>query len=165
VAKRPKLTKKELRRLELEVKIASHDNAFEQGIMELGKLSPFTCPECHGALVHLKEGTIIRFRCHTGHAFTPSALLAGATQANEELLWQAMRGMEEVTMLLEQIGKHFADKGEAGTAQLFNQKAEQNRKRARVIHDSVMTEQRLSEDLRHGPNGTEKKKRTQGRPK
>jgi two-component system chemotaxis response regulator CheB len=150
VGKTPKLGKSELRRMELEVRIASRDNAFEQGIMELGKLSPFTCPECNGALVHLAEGNIIRFRCHTGHSFTPSALLAGATEANEALLWQAMRGMEEVTMLLEQIGKHFADKGEARVAQLFIRKAQKNRVRAQVIHDSVMTEQRLSEDLRHG---------------
>ena len=39
-----------------EIKIAEEDNAFESGIMTYGKLSPFTCPECHGVMNELKDG-------------------------------------------------------------------------------------------------------------
>jgi two-component system, chemotaxis family, protein-glutamate methylesterase/glutaminase len=58
-----------------EVQIASENNAFQKGIMEVGTLTPFTCPECHGALVRIAEGKMSRFRCHTGPAYTDSALL------------------------------------------------------------------------------------------
>ncbi|HEY3935765.1 MAG TPA: chemotaxis protein CheB [Gemmatimonadales bacterium] len=55
-------------RIKKEVEIAAEDSAFQKGVMELGQLTPFTCPECHGALVRIAEGKMSRFRCHTGHA-------------------------------------------------------------------------------------------------
>ena len=42
-----------------------------------GPLSPYTCPECHGVLVQLQDGDFTRFRCHTGHAYSPSSILGG----------------------------------------------------------------------------------------
>ena len=75
-ASRPRrIPAKALKRMETEIMIATHDNAFEMGIIEMGELTAFTCPECHGALSRLKESKIVRFRCHTGHEFTLSAFL------------------------------------------------------------------------------------------
>lgn len=85
-----------MERLALEVNIATSDNAFERGIMDLGDMAPFTCPSCNGALVRLKEENRVRYRCHTGHAFSASALLAGISESVEDKLWQAMRGLEEL---------------------------------------------------------------------
>lgn len=62
---KPTIRAKELKRVETEVKIAVRDNAFQMGIIDMGELTPFTCPECNGALTRLKEGRIIRFRCRT----------------------------------------------------------------------------------------------------
>ncbi|MDO9257186.1 MAG: hypothetical protein Q7U54_16825 [Bacteroidales bacterium] len=69
------------------------------------ELTTFTCPECHGALVRLFEGNLIRFRCHTGYAYTASALFSGITETVEDVLWQAMRGMEEAVLLLKKNGR------------------------------------------------------------
>jgi two-component system chemotaxis response regulator CheB len=55
--------------LAIETRIALEDNPLEAGLMQLGELSPYTCPECHGVLLQLHDGGIIRFRCHAGHAF------------------------------------------------------------------------------------------------
>lgn len=60
----------ERRRLGVELGIAGEDTAFEAGILNHGPLSPFTCPDCHGVMVQIREGHLTRFRCHTGHAFT-----------------------------------------------------------------------------------------------
>ena len=65
--------------MKMEVIIAKQDGAFEMGIMDMGQLTPFTCRECHGVLVQLMDSNIVRFRCHTGHAFTASALLSEVT--------------------------------------------------------------------------------------
>ena len=51
----------------------------------MSQLTAFTCPECNGALSRLKEGNIIRFRCHTGHAFTIKALLSEVSDACVQL--------------------------------------------------------------------------------
>ncbi|MEX2231348.1 MAG: chemotaxis protein CheB [Cyclobacteriaceae bacterium] len=147
--KKVKLSKKAMQLLEMEVIISKQDNAFEMGIMNMGELTPFTCPECHGVLVRLVEGKFIRFRCHTGHAYTASALLADLTKTVEEILWQGMRGLEETTLLLTQIARHFKKQGSKTTADIFLKKAEMTTKRARVIHDSVFKQEHLSEDIRH----------------
>ena len=81
--------------MEKEMHIAANGGAFQKGIMEIGKLTPFTCPECHGALVKLGEGKMSRFRCHTGHAYTDSALLEGVMQTTGAMLWQVIRSLEE----------------------------------------------------------------------
>ncbi|GAB3018001.1 chemotaxis protein CheB [Spirosoma pulveris] len=70
------ISPKEEEILKKEVLIASQKNAFEMGILDMGDLSPFTCPECAGVLVRFREGKLIRYRCHTGHAYTAGALLA-----------------------------------------------------------------------------------------
>jgi two-component system chemotaxis response regulator CheB len=63
-----------------EVRIAKEREALEEGILEFGELSPFTCPECHGVLTMLREDMITRFRCHTGHAFSAETLLESAAE-------------------------------------------------------------------------------------
>lgn len=54
-------------RIATEVQIAAGSNVSQKNILELGELTPFACPECHGALVRIKEGKLSRYRCHTGH--------------------------------------------------------------------------------------------------
>ncbi|HEV7331781.1 MAG TPA: chemotaxis protein CheB [Flavisolibacter sp.] len=151
--KRPERTKEEMELLQMEVVIATRDNAFEIGILEMGSLTTFACPECKGALVSIGEGKMIRFRCHTGHAYTSSTLLAGITVQVEEKLWEAMQGLEATDMLLRQIGDHYRSIGNTADAKLFNQKADEIAKRARVIHDSVFTQELMSEDIRFTRNG------------
>lgn len=148
-SEKPKIPKKELDLLKMEVIISKQDNAFAMGIMNAGVLTPFTCPECNGVLVRLMEGKFIRFRCHTGHAYTASTLLADVSRAVEETLWAAMRGLEETTLLLKQIGEHFKEQGFAEAADLFAEKADITTRRARVIHDSVFKQEILSEDMRY----------------
>jgi two-component system chemotaxis response regulator CheB len=60
-----------------------------------------------------------------------------------------MRGLEETTLLLKQIGAHFKKEGRKDAAAIFNRKAGMTTRRARVIHDSVFKQELLSEDLRH----------------
>ncbi|HYO21542.1 MAG TPA: chemotaxis protein CheB [Flavisolibacter sp.] len=148
--KRPDLTREEMELLKMEVVIASRDNAFEMGILEMGALTTFACPECKGALVSIDEGKMIRFRCHTGHAFTTSTLLAGITTQVEEKLWEAMQSLEATSMLLRQITQHYQSTGNTRAAKEFKQRADDIAKRARVIHDSVFTQELMSEDLRFG---------------
>ncbi|MEX0686437.1 MAG: chemotaxis protein CheB [Balneolales bacterium] len=146
--KKPKIPKNELERLEMEVLISIKDNAFEMGIMNMGELTPYTCPDCHGAFVGLKEGKTIRYRCHTGHAFTISALMAGISANINDQLWQAMRGLEESAMLLRQMGEYFEKNGLKDTAELFYKKSQRTSSQAQIVHDSAYENENISEDIR-----------------
>jgi len=144
-----RLPRRDLELMELELEIAIRDNAFEMGIMHMGELTPFTCPECNGVLIQLVEGKLIRFRCHTGHAYTASALLGDLSRTVEDKLWQCMRGLEETSILLSKINEHFKKLGQHKAARIFASKAVTTREKARIIHDSIFHHQIISEDLRY----------------
>lgn len=133
-------------RLETEVAIAASDNAFEQGSMELGERTALTCPECQGSLVRITEGDLIRFRCHTGHAFVSGALLAGISETTESKLWQTLRAMEEAVMLLEHLGQHLQDTGQPVEAGAFQDKAHQMRARARALREIAIGHETITEE-------------------
>ena len=92
--------------LEIEVKIAMEHNPLDAGLGTITEPSTFACPECHGVLLQLREGGRIRFRCHTGHAYSLDSLVAGVGEAIEESLWNAIRALEEADMLMRSMAEH-----------------------------------------------------------
>jgi two-component system chemotaxis response regulator CheB len=130
--------------MEAEINIAAQENAFDIGILSMGELTPLTCPECSGALVSIKEGKLIRYRCHTGHAYTANSLLAETTKSVEESFWKAIRSLEETVILLEQSGKQFAEGGNQQASEEFFAKARETRERARYAHKFATFQEPLS---------------------
>jgi two-component system, chemotaxis family, protein-glutamate methylesterase/glutaminase len=133
-------------RMKTESLIAAEDGAFQKGIMEMGTLTPFTCPECKGALVKIPEGEMSRFRCHTGHAYTDNALLEAVSESTGEMLWQVMRSLEEDVMLLNHMGQHLKEAGNADRAEKFFKKARELEKRSKTFHETVLDHESLSGD-------------------
>ena len=131
--------------LDIEVKIAKEDKALDAGVMKLGELSPFTCPECHGTLLQKKEGNFLRYRCHTGHAFSMNSLLAELTDNIEDTLWTAVRSMQESIMLMRHLSQHLGGSGELAMAELFLQKAQEAERRADFVRQAVMGHEKISE--------------------
>ncbi|WP_350244797.1 chemotaxis protein CheB [Deinococcus sonorensis] len=138
VAEEPNMSDEEWRRLEVEVGIASEDNAFNSGMLNHGSLSTFTCPECHGVLVQIREGRIMRFRCHTGHAYTADTLLSELRGSVEGYLWQAARTLDEDVMLLEHLSKHADEADQTELAAAYRQEAQVARARGRRMRQEAL---------------------------
>jgi len=66
----------------------------------LGDQAPYNCPNCGGILWEMTAPELLRYRCHTGHSFTASALLTSQTEKIEETIWVALRMFEERKNLL-----------------------------------------------------------------
>ncbi|HKS27161.1 MAG TPA: chemotaxis protein CheB [Pyrinomonadaceae bacterium] len=131
--------------METEVKIAREDNALESGIERWGEPSLYACPECHGVLLQLKEGNSVRFRCHTGHAYSIDSLLAEFSEKTEDSLWSAIRALEENVLLLRHLATHFDGNGRYdGYAEELLQKAQEAQQRADLVRKAVMTHEKLS---------------------
>jgi two-component system chemotaxis response regulator CheB len=127
-----------------EIRIAAEDNALQTSIFRGGELTPFTCPECSGVLAKLRDGDRVRFRCHTGHAFTSDSLLSSLTENIEESLWSAIRGVDESIMLLNHIGDHFAEANQGNLAAKFFQKAKEAQNRNELIRHAVLDHELLT---------------------
>jgi two-component system, chemotaxis family, protein-glutamate methylesterase/glutaminase len=93
------------KRMKIEVEIAKEDTAIDKGIQDLFEASNYTCPECHGVLLQLKEGGFLRFRCHTGHAYSAGTLLEEVQKMTEDSLWGAIRSLEEHIFLVRQLAE------------------------------------------------------------
>jgi two-component system, chemotaxis family, protein-glutamate methylesterase/glutaminase len=128
----------------LEVHIAEQDQALEQGVLQLGDLTPYACPECHGVLSAIRDGNIIRYRCHTGHAYSVDSLLTSITENIEDTLWSAIRGVEESIILLNNVGDHFAEKNQPKLAAMYFKKAREAENRANMVRQAVMNHEQLT---------------------
>jgi two-component system chemotaxis response regulator CheB len=124
--------------MELETRIALEDDALEKGVMHLGPTTAFTCPECHGVLVKIQEGPIIRFRCHTGHAYSMQSLLAELDEEMDDTLWNAIRTFEERVMLLREMENTARKKGLKNDAEMLAKQAETAQKRVGELRNIVM---------------------------
>ncbi|HVG23176.1 MAG TPA: chemotaxis protein CheB [Thermoanaerobaculia bacterium] len=92
--------------VKIEVDIAKENKATDAGVLQLGDPSNYACPECHGVLLEMKERAPLRFRCHTGHAYTIESLASEMDEMIEESLWSAIRALEERALLMRQAGEH-----------------------------------------------------------
>jgi two-component system chemotaxis response regulator CheB len=131
--------------MEIEVRIAKEDTALDAGVLKLGEPSNYACPECHGVLLQLNEEKRIRFRCHTGHAYSVDSLLAEITGGVEDSLWSAIRSIEESVLLLRHMAEHLAESENGDTAERYLAQAQQAQRRADLVRQSVMKQEQLSE--------------------
>jgi two-component system chemotaxis response regulator CheB len=124
--------------IEIETRIALGDNALEAGVLKLGKLSPFTCPECHGTLLEIMQGGISRFRCHTGHAYSLNSLMDELNGSVEMSLWNTLRGMDEMQLLLEHMAAHAKEEHNTTAAAEIERRLDDTRRRAALIRQALM---------------------------
>jgi two-component system, chemotaxis family, protein-glutamate methylesterase/glutaminase len=121
--------------IEVEVKIAKEENPVDAGLEVICTPSSFACPECHGVLLQLDEGGRIRFRCHTGHAYSVDSLLAAIGEGIEDSLWNAIRALEEGGLLMHRIAEHLrTHSGDGkGTARRLMECAEETRQHSETV--------------------------------
>lgn len=130
-----------------EIEIAAEENALKKNILDYGELSPFTCPECHGVLSRLQNDKVIRYRCHTGHAYSIDTLMAALTERIEDSLYNALRGIDESIMLLNNMGDYYAESNQPKLASLYFKKAKEAEERALYVRQAVLSHEQLSNDL------------------
>jgi two-component system chemotaxis response regulator CheB len=130
--------------LEVEVKIAKEENPLEAGLRDITEPSVYTCPECHGVLLQLKEGNRVRFRCHTGHAYSMDSLLAAIGEGIETALWSAIRAFDEAEMLLRGMAEHVTAHG-SGDANPLVSRAEEAKRQGDSLRGIVTAREPLVE--------------------
>ncbi|MBV9189588.1 MAG: chemotaxis protein CheB [Betaproteobacteria bacterium] len=145
-APEPLIAATEREKMEAEVKIAREADSRIESVMQYGQLSPFTCPECHGVLTMFREGNIVRFRCHTGHALSNGTLLEAGTEQVEQRLMDAVRALDETIMLLNQLGEQYAKQGNTAAAEQCFTRARDAYERSRPIREAALANEELTTD-------------------
>jgi two-component system, chemotaxis family, protein-glutamate methylesterase/glutaminase len=124
--------------VEIEVNIAKEQKPIDAGVLELGEPSNYACPECHGVLLQMKEGTLSRFRCHTGHAYSIESLLADITEKMDDALWNSIRAFEEGELFMRQMAAHLGEGHHSHSTESFLKRAEEVKRRANLMRQAAV---------------------------
>jgi two-component system chemotaxis response regulator CheB len=92
-------------RIRLETAIAAQEHGTMKTEDRLGDLSVFVCPECHGPLWEIRDGPMLRYRCHTGHAFTAEAMMEAQEVEAEQMLWSLLRAHQQRAALARRLAE------------------------------------------------------------
>ncbi|MEK6440715.1 chemotaxis protein CheB [Pseudonocardia sp. T1-2H] len=115
---------------EAEVAIAMNgDSGTGRDLAAFGEVAGYSCPDCDGALVALRDTE--RCRCRVGHAWTAEALLDAQHDKLERALWTAYRLLEEKSSFARRMQQSAAEsripameRRHAGTAREAAESAE-----------------------------------------
>jgi two-component system chemotaxis response regulator CheB len=122
-----------------------------ENVRALGEKSYYTCPDCGGGLWEIRQGKIIRYRCHTGHMYTATELLVRQNQELENTFWIAMRMMEERKNLIDKLAEEEESKGWMRSATIKRQRAEELKvhieRIKQILFDSTKNEERIMDPL------------------
>ncbi|HEU4936297.1 MAG TPA: chemotaxis protein CheB [Vicinamibacterales bacterium] len=88
-----------------------------------GKVSIFTCPECHGTLWETDDRGIARFRCRIGHVYSAESMLAAQTDSVDRALWTALRSLEERAALTHRLAGRARARNHNRVARAFEERA------------------------------------------
>lgn len=100
---------------------------------KFGKLSSYTCPDCHGPLWEIQDGPLLRFRCRVGHAFTGESVVEGHAVNIEEALWMALNTLEESELLYTRLANQARERRHTWMADRFARKLHDIQHRADVL--------------------------------
>ena len=124
--------------IEIEVNIAKEQKALDAGVLELGEPSNYACPECHGVLLQVKDGgTLFRFRCHTGHAYSIESLLTEITEEMDDALWNSIRAFEEGELFMRHMAQHLDHGENSQSAESILKRADETKRRAGLMRQAA----------------------------
>lgn len=98
--------------LRREFAVGTGEHAVEN-LKRIAQPSLFSCPDCAGVLFELHDKRPVRFRCHTGHAFTLRSLAATQEQTADAALWTGLRVLQEKESILRRMADVHPEDGAA----------------------------------------------------
>lgn len=114
----------------------------------IADVSSLTCPDCGGSLWEVREQPPLRYRCHTGHAFTAGSLAHGQFQATNAHLSGGVRSLRERAMLLRRMMAVARGTGDAAQAAAIQAQAD------RLWRQADDLELLLEEEISNGGHGS-----------
>jgi len=123
--------------IRLEALIAGEELFVMPDQQRLGSLTSLTCPECDGSLQEIREGTLVRYRCHTGHGFTLDTLQKAGLEAWERTLYGGFRTQQQQAMVARRLAEVARQRGQIRSAEEFDRRAQDYEEGAMVIRQLI----------------------------
>ncbi|RWF71578.1 MAG: chemotaxis protein CheB, partial [Mesorhizobium sp.] len=129
--------------IRLEAAIAAQEHSTMKNEDRLGELSVFTCPECHGPLWEIEDGDMLRYRCHTGHAFTSEAMMEAQSAEADEILWSLLRAHQQRAEFTRRMAERETKRDRSELATQLRARAKEYQADAEVI-ERILENRRMA---------------------
>src|SRR5262249_6571735 len=116
-----------------------------ENLLQIGTPSGLTCPDCGGSLFELDGASPVRFRCHTGHAYSVQRLEGAQDGNTEQALRSGVGALQEKEMLLRRLAAVSRSTGQIAEAEVGEKRAEEFQR-----HVTALTRLIEDGDLRSG---------------
>jgi two-component system chemotaxis response regulator CheB len=103
-----------------------------------GAPSVYTCPECHGNLWEIREGTLSRYRCRVGHSYTEDSLVYEKGESLEAALWMALDALEEQASLTQRMADRAREMGNDRRQAVLDERVTDLEDRARLVREVLL---------------------------
>jgi two-component system chemotaxis response regulator CheB len=124
--------------IDIENRLTGRDSDMDD-LEQIGKPSSLTCPECNGALWEIRQNGPIRYRCHTGHAFTGRVLEVLQGNAVEDAIWGAIRARHEQERLFSKMSEKAMQSGNNDSVTEYQAKAVQAQAHSKTLREVIAT--------------------------
>jgi two-component system chemotaxis response regulator CheB len=119
---------------------ASEGTAALNHLDRIGKPSTLTCPECGGGLWEINDARPLRFRCHTGHAYSVRSLDDAQKDASEQAGQAQIRLLQEREMLLRRMAEVAQAIGDPAQAAVGRREADRLRDQVQRLQSALQEE-------------------------
>jgi two-component system chemotaxis response regulator CheB len=127
---RPSVPEQVVREVEI-----NRGDATVEDLQDIAVPSTLTCPDCGGSLWEMKDTKPLRYRCHTGHAYTSLSLSRAQKDASEHAIWSSVRALREREMLLRRMAGISSALGETAQSMAASAQAERIRQQAETLQE------------------------------
>jgi two-component system chemotaxis response regulator CheB len=136
----------------------THMAEMDEGTMEQaqtpGALTSLTCPECGGPIYELRDSKLVRYRCRSGHGFTPETMAADKAEAVEAALWVAVNTLVESAQISDRLARDARRRGHKHLTKRFEGRRDEMARRAELLRDLLRTgDGRVPQEAGEGADG------------
>lgn len=118
----------------------------------IARRSALTCPECSGVLWEVAQGDELRYRCHTGHAFTAELVNIALEDSLSRALAVALRSFEERVEVARNLERQATRRGHAASAKMWGERVSELAGQAETVRNAIRRIGRLASGEVPSPN-------------
>jgi two-component system chemotaxis response regulator CheB len=134
-----------------EVDIAKGTGGYAMEKMDkLGRRSVLSCPECHGVMWEIDEGSLTRYRCHVGHTLGAELMDLALDENLRRALASAHRALEERVALADRLYSQAQHGSHRSLMSTWSARRQEYEQEMTVVRDAILRMEEIAaqEELR-----------------
>ncbi|MBV9533676.1 MAG: chemotaxis protein CheB [Bradyrhizobium sp.] len=124
-------------KIRYEVNVARGEAGSTSEMDCIGERSLFTCPDCQGVMWEIKDGDLIRYRCHVGHTYAAELMRLALDENLTRALASGLRALDDRIALAQRLHKQAQEAGRHLVADSWQRKIRDYEEEADVLRNSI----------------------------